>query len=85
MMKYLSENIKYPEDAIEKNQAGRVFVSFVVGTDGSINETTILRGVCESIDNEALRVVNAMPKWKPGKVKGEPVKVEYNLPIVFKL
>ena len=85
MMKYLSENIKYPEDAIEKNQAGRVFVSFVVGTDGSINEATILRGVCESIDKEALRVVNAMPKWTPGKVKGEPVKVEYNLPIVFKL
>ena len=85
MMKYLSENIKYPEDAIEKNQAGRVFVSFVVGTDGSINEATILRGVCESIDNEALRVVNAMPRWTPGKVKGEPVKVEYNLPIVFKL
>ena len=85
MMEYIAKNVKYPEDAIKKNQSGRVFVSFVIEKDGSITEVKVLRSVYESLDDEAIRVVKAMPKWTPGKMKGEPVRVAYTLPIFFKL
>ena len=85
MMNYIAENVKYPEDAKDKNQSGRVMISFVVEKDGRVNDVKVLKGVCESIDNEAVRVVKAMPKWKPGKQKGKPVRVSYCLPISFKL
>ena len=85
MMNYIAENVKYPEDAKEKNQSGRVMISFVVEKDGRVNDVKVLRGVCESIDNEAVRVVKAMPNWKPGKQAGKPVRVSYCLPISFKL
>ena len=85
MMKYIAENVKYPEDAKEKNQSGRVFLSFVVEKDGRVDDVKVLKSVCESVDNEAVRVVKAMPNWKPGKQKGKPVRVSYCLPITFKL
>lgn len=85
MMNFLGENVKYPEDAMEKNISGKVYVSFVVEKDGSVSEAKVVKGVCESIDNEALRVVNAMPKWTPGKMDGKNVRVKYTLPFTFKL
>lgn len=85
MMSFIGENVKYPEDAMEKNISGKVFVSFVVEKDGSVSEAKVVKGVCESIDNEALRVVNAMPKWTPGKMDGKNVRVKYTLPFTFKL
>ena len=85
MMKYIAENVKYPEDAKEKNQSGRVFLSFVVEKDGRVDDVKVLKSVCESVDKEAVRVVKAMPNWKPGKQKGKPVRVSYCLPITFKL
>ena len=84
-MKYLSENIKYPEQAKKENIQGKVYMRFVVERDGSIVDAEILRGIGGGCDEEALRVVNAMPKWEPGKQQGTPVRVQYNLPIVFKL
>ena len=85
LMKYLSENIKYPEQAKKENIQGRVYVTFVVEKDGSITDAKVLRSIGGGCDEEALRVVNAMPKWEPGKLQGTPVRVQFNLPIVFKL
>ena len=85
MMKYVSENIKYPQVAKDKNIAGRVFVSFVVEKDGSVNEVKVLRGIGGGCDEEAVRVIKGMPKWKPGMQKGKPVRVSYQIPIYFKL
>lgn len=85
MANYLSENIKYPEEAKDKGISGRVFISFVIEKDGSVSSAKVMRGVGGGCDEEALRVVNAMPKWKPGLMKGKPVRVSYMLPINFKL
>ena len=85
MMKFLQENMKYPEDAKKEGKQGRVIVRFVIDKDGTISDATVMRSVYPSIDAEALRVVNAMPKWTPGKVKGAPVRVKYTLPLVFSL
>ena len=85
MMKYVSENIKYPQAAKDKNIAGRVFVSFVVEKDGSVNEVKVMRGIGGGCDEEAVRVIKGMPKWKPGIQKGKPVRVSYQIPINFKL
>lgn len=85
LIKYLSENIKYPEQAKKDKIQGKVYISFVVEKDGSVADAKVLRGIGGGCDEEALRVVNAMPKWEPGKQKGTPVRVQYNLPIVFKL
>lgn len=85
MMSFIGENVKYPEDAMEKNISGKVFVSFVVEKDGSVSEAKVVKSVCASLDNEALRVVNAMPKWTPGKMDGKNVRVKYTLPFTFKL
>ena len=85
MMKYVAENIKYPQAAKDKNIAGRVFVSFVVEKDGSVNEVKVMRGIGGGCDEEAVRVIKGMPKWKPGIQKGKPVRVSYQIPINFKL
>ncbi|MBR4391407.1 MAG: TonB family protein [Bacteroidales bacterium] len=85
MMNYLSGNIKYPEEAKDKGISGRVFLSFVIEKDGSVNEVKVMRSVDPLLDNEAVRVVKAMPKWKPGMQKGKAVRVSYVLPISFKL
>lgn len=85
MMKYVAENIKYPQAAKDKNIGGRVFVSFVIEKDGSVNEVKVMRGIGGGCDEEAVRVIKGMPKWKPGMQKGKPVRVSYMMPINFKL
>ena len=85
MMKYLSENIKYPEQAKEDGISGRVFIQFVIEKDGSVSNVKVLKRIGGGCDEEAVRVVKAMPKWKPGIQKGKPVRVSYNLPLNFKL
>ena len=85
MMDYLSKNIKYPEAAKEKGISGRVFLSFVIEKDGAVSNVKVAKGIGKECDDEALRVVKAMPKWKPGLQKGKPVRVNYMLPIFFKL
>lgn len=85
MMDYLSKNIKYPEAAKEKGISGRVFLSFVIEKDGAVSDVKVAKGIGKECDDEALRVVKAMPKWKPGLMKGKPVRVSYMLPIFFKL
>ncbi|TFH94100.1 M56 family metallopeptidase [Porphyromonas levii] len=85
LMKWLGENIKYPEEAEKQNIQGRVMVHFVVETDGSVSNPQIARSVHESLDAEAVRVVAAMPKWTPGKAEGKPVRVRFTLPISFAL
>jgi protein TonB len=85
MMDFVSKNVVYPKEAQEKGISGRVMVSFIVEKDGSVNEVKIVRGIGGGCDEEAVRVVKAMPKWKPGKEKGKPVRVSYMMPIIFKL
>lgn len=85
LISYLSSNIKYPENARSNNIQGKVVVKFVVCKDGSLCDETIIKSVDSSMDKEVIRVVKAMPKWKPGKQKGEAVKVYYTLPVTFKL
>ena len=85
LMKYLSENVKYPALAIKAQEQGRVVVSFTVERDGAISDVKVARSVTPSLDAEAVRVVKAMPKWTPGKQGGQLVRVRYNVPVSFKL
>ena len=82
---YVAQSVKYPPIAAENGIQGKVYVSFVVGKDGSISNAKIARGVDPALDKEALRVVNSLPKWKPGKQGGKPVRVSYTIPINFVL
>ena len=82
---YLSENIRYPQIAKENKIEGRVIVGFVVEKDGSISNVEVVRSVDPSLDKEALRVIKSMPRWKPGKIRGKPVRVKYTVPVNFKL
>jgi len=84
MMKFITENLHYPEDAKAAGVEGRVTTRFVVTKTGVIANVTIVRGIYEC-NNEALRVIKAMPKWDPGKIKGVPLDVYVTLPITFKL
>ena len=85
MMKFLGDSVRYPIEAQEKGIQGRVIVNFVVNKDGSITDVNVVRGVDPSIDAEAVRVIESMPKWKPGVQRGQPVNVRYTLPVSFKL
>ena len=85
LMSYLASNVKYPKECHEKGIQGRVIVQFVVDTDGSITDAHVVRAVDPLLDAEALRVINSMPKWTPGKQKGKAVRVKYNVPLTFKL
>lgn len=85
MMKYLSENIKYPTIAQENGIQGRVYVNFVVGKSGEISQIKVIRGVDPALDQEAIRVVEKMPKWNPGEQRGKAVNVSFMLPINFVL
>lgn len=87
LMKYLQNNISYPQVEKEAGIQGKVFVKFVVQPDGAISNVEVLRGVAggEGLSKEAIRVVKSMPKWKPGKQNGRSVPVYFNLPINFKL
>ena len=85
LMKFLSETVKYPEAAEKAGTQGRVIASFIVEKDGSISGAKVVRSVSEELDAEALRVINAMPKWMPGKQSGKAVRVKYTIPISFRL
>jgi len=85
LLEYIGKNIKYPMMARESDIQGKVYVQFVVEPDGSISKVTVLRGIGGGCDEEAVRVVQSMPRWKPGKQRGAPVRVQYMVPIVFKL
>ena len=85
LFEYLSKNIKYPADAEKKKVEGKVFVTFVVDTDGKITDVSLMRKVFPSLDAEAIRVISAMPNWIPGKQKGQVVRVKYTVPIIFRL
>jgi tonB family C-terminal domain len=85
LMLYLAKNIKYPTIAQENGTQGRVIVQFVVNKDGSIVDAKVVRSVDPYLDKEALRVINTMPKWKPGMQRGKPVRVKFTVPVMFRL
>lgn len=85
LMNYLKKDMKYPKEAQDKGIQGRVIVQFVVNKDGGICDAKVVKAVDPLLDAEALRAVNAMPKWIPGKQKGEPVRVRFTLPLSFHL
>jgi protein TonB len=82
---YIGKELKYPEQAVEEGIEGAVFITFVVEVDGSITGVKVLRGIGGGCNEEAVRVVSGMPKWTPGKQRGQAVRVKYNLPIRYKL
>lgn len=85
LRQFIANSVQYPVIAQENGIQGRVYVTFVVDADGSVSEPRIARGVDPSLDKEALRVVSKLPKWKPGKQRGKPVRVSYTVPINFQL
>ena len=85
LLEYVFKNIKYPQIARETGIQGRVFVGFVVEPDGSVSNVKILRGIGGGCDEEAMRVIKSLAKWKPGKQRGKAVRVSYQIPVVFKL
>ena len=85
LLKFIGEHLVYPEDARKNNIQGRVILKFVVNPDGSVDRIEILRGVDPLLDNEAIRVVNTLPKFRPGKQGGIPVSVWFTLPVHFKI
>jgi len=85
MNKWISENINYPNEALEKNEQGTVYISFTVGKDGNISGLKVDKGVSPALNMEAHRVVRKMPKWIPGKAEGKLVCVKCHLPITFKI
>lgn len=85
LYEFLAKNIKYPAVAKDNGIEGKVYIKFVINEDGSVSQATVARGIGGGCDEEALRVVKDMPKWKPGKQRGKNVKVWYTLPVYFKL
>ena len=85
LFEYLSQNIRYPKEAMESNTQGRVIVSFVVCKDGSICDAKVVKSVSPALDAEGLRVISSMPNWTPGTQSGKPVNVKYTVPISFRL
>ena len=82
---YIAQNVKYPEIAKENGLSGKVFVQFVINQKGEVQDVKIARGVDPALDKEAIRVVQGLPKWKPGSQRGKPVRVSYTVPINFQL
>ena len=82
---YIKENLRYPEEAKQKGIKGRVVLSFVIGSDGSISDVKVMRSVHPLLDAEAVRLVESMPKWIPGKQMGKVIRTRYNLPVLFRL
>ena len=85
LMRYLAQNIQYPKQALDGNTEGRVLIGFVVNKEGEIDDVKVLRSIGDGCDEEAVRVIHKMPKWKPGKNNGKLVNVFYNLPVTFQL
>lgn len=85
MNQFIADNLRYPQVAVESGVSGTVFLSFVVEKDGSVSDVKVLKGIGLGCEEEAMRVVKKMPRWKPGKNHGELVRVQFNLPIRFRL
>lgn len=85
MQNFLSTNLKYPTEAKEKNIQGRVIVSFIVDTDGKLTDVNVLKSVDPLLDSEAVRMIYAMPAWKPGMQDGKAVRVSFSVPVNFKI
>jgi TonB family protein len=85
LFEYLTMNVRYPKEAEDKGLQGRVIATFVVEKDGSITNAKIVKSIDPTLDAEALRVINGMPNWIPGKQNGEPVRVKYTVPVTFRL
>ncbi len=84
MYKWLGNNIKYPEEAKKERVSGKVIVDFVITKTGKTDKVRVVRGLHPALDEEAVRVIKAMPAWTPGKQNGQPVNVSYTLPITFR-
>ena len=80
LFNYIKENIQYPDDV----ESGNIYVAFIISSDGSVRDARVFKGVKESMDREALRIINDMPRWDPGLIDGKPVASVYGLPIIFK-
>lgn len=85
LLSIISKNVRYPEDAQRDSIQGRVVLQFVVNKDGKVSSPKVIRGVCKSLDEEAVRLAMLIPDFVPGKMNGKPVAVRYTLPILFKL
>ena len=85
LFEYLSNNLQYPVVAEENGVQGRVIVTFIVEKDGSISNAKVVKAVDPALDKEAIRLVESMPNWIPGKQNGEPVRVKYTVPVTFRL
>lgn len=85
LFQYMADNLKYPKDAMKQQVEGRVLVQFIVETDGSISNAEVIKRVFPSLDEEATRVISAMPKWAPGKQNGKVVRVKFTVPVSFRL
>ena len=83
--KWVSEQVKYPQDAIDANIQGKVVLQFTVNKEGQVEDVKVLHGVSETLDAEAVRVVSSSPKWEPGSMNGTPVNVKYTFPVLFRL
>lgn len=83
LSKFVKENLRYPDEAKENQVSGVVFVSFIVAADGTITDVTVAKGIGSGCDEEAVRVVKSMPKWKPGRQSGKNLPVRMSLPIRF--
>ena len=85
MMEFISMNVEYPAESMQKEEQGVVYVQFVVGTTGELEQIVVRRGVSKLLDAEAVRVISKMPNWIPGEQNGKPIKVRFTLPIHFRL
>ena len=85
LIQFVADHIKYPEEAKKAGTQGRVYVGFIVEPDGSLSDFKVLRGIGHGCDEEALRVAESMPKWQPGMQRGKAVRVQYLIPVNFKL
>ncbi len=85
LAQFMKDNIKYPKEALDNKKEGTVYVSFVVDETGKITNVRMLKRMAFGMDHEAMRVVNMMPNWVPGKQNGKPVAVQYTLPVKFSL
>lgn len=85
LIKYIADNYRYPHRDREEGNEGRIYVKFTIGKDGSVEDAQILRGINSRMDEEAIRVINTLPKWTPGKNAGSPVRVTFTMPIKLTL
>ena len=85
MMEFIAKNVKYPQECAQNGIEGIVVVTFIIDREGKVTDAKVVRGKHPALDKEALRVVNMMPVWEPGKKDGESVRVSHALPIMFKL